>query len=73
MLDPATISLGMTLASQGMRMWADYTDRLAKGTVTDADLDEMATRLGVNIDGLRAEIAAKRAEPVVATLPVGKP
>jgi len=50
----------MTLVSQGMRLWADYADRAAKGTLTDADLDAMADHLGTNIEGLRAEIAAAR-------------
>lgn len=57
-MDPA---LTMTLISQGMRLWADYADRAAKGTLTDADLDAMSDHLGANIEGLRAEIAAARA------------
>lgn len=57
-MDP---TLAMTLVAQGMRLWADYADRTAKGTLTDADIDAMSDHLGANLDGLRAEIAAARA------------
>lgn len=43
-------------------MWADYADRASKGTLTAADLDEMAKRLDVNIEGLRADVAKAKAE-----------
>lgn len=58
-MDP---TLAMTLVSQGLRLWADYSDRAAKGTLTQADLDAMAAHLGANIEGLRADIAAAKAK-----------
>ena len=54
-MDPVLIA---TLLAQGMRLWADYADRAAKGTLTDADLTAMSGHLGTDIDSLRAEIAA---------------
>jgi len=55
MMDPVLIA---TLLAQGMRLWADYADRAAKGTLTDADLTAMSAHLGTDIDALKAEIAA---------------
>lgn len=60
-LDPVTLTLAMTLASQGMRMWADFAERAAAGQTTDEELDEMAEKLFVNIEALRTDIAAARA------------
>ncbi len=57
-MDP---NLTMLLISQGLRLWADYSDRAAKGTLTEADLDAMADHLGANIEGLREAIALARA------------
>ena len=55
MMDPVLIT---TLLAQGMRLWADYADRAAKGTLTDADLTAMSAHLGTDIDALKAAIAA---------------
>lgn len=54
-MDPVLIT---TLLAQGMRLWADYADRAAKGTLTDADLTAMSAHLGTDIDALKAAIAA---------------
>ncbi len=59
-MDP---NLAMLLVSQGMRLWADYADRAAKGTLTEADVDAMADHLGANIEGLRQEIDAAKVTP----------
>ncbi len=58
-MDPV---LAMTLVSQGLRMWADYSDRAAKGTLTEFDLDVMAAMLGTDIEALKADIDAAREE-----------
>ena len=55
MMDPVLIT---TLLAQGMHLWADYADRAAKGTLTDADLTAMSAHLGTDIDALKAAIAA---------------
>ena len=55
MMDPVLIA---TLLAQGMRLWADYADRAAKGTLTDADLTAMAGHTGTDINALKSEIAA---------------
>lgn len=55
-------SIILALLSQGLTIYADFADRATKGTLTDADLDEMAARLDVNIEGLRADIAKAKAE-----------
>lgn len=65
-MDPVTAQLAMSLVAQGMRFWADRSDRIAAGTLTDAELDEMAAKLGADMDGLRADIAAARAAKAAA-------
>lgn len=65
-MDPITLQLAMGMAAQGMRMWADFADRAAAGTLTDAELDAMAAKLDANADGLRADIAAARAAKATA-------
>ncbi len=57
-----TTELALILAAQGLRAWADFQDRAARGQVTEAELDAIAARLGKNLDGLRADIAAAKAE-----------
>ena len=59
-MDPVTLQIVVTLASQAMRYYAEKMDRAAAGHMTDAELDEMAGKLGVDIAGLRAAAAAKR-------------
>lgn len=59
-MDPVTVQLAIALASQGLRFWADFTDRAAAGHLTDAELDAAAAHLGANIEGLRQEIAEAR-------------
>ncbi len=61
-MDPASITLAMTLVSQGMRLWADFADRAAKGTLNEFDLDVMASQLGTSIELLQADIDAAQAE-----------
>lgn len=63
-MDPLVIS---TLIAQGLRVWADFADRAAKGTLTEADVQAMADHLDLDIEGLRSDIAAKRAAKPVAT------
>lgn len=60
-LDPITMQIAMSLASQGMRMWADFAERVADGQTTDEELDAMAAKLDINLQALREEIAAAKA------------
>lgn len=62
MIDPVSLQLAFTVASQGLRMYADFADRAAKGELTDDEVDLMAERLGLNIGGLREDIVKARAE-----------
>jgi len=50
------------MISAGMRLWADYAERNAKGTITDADIAQMEAALGVKLDAWQAEINAHRAK-----------
>ncbi len=61
-MDPATITLALSLVSQGMTMWADRLDTIAKGSATDADVQTWADELGLDIATLRAEANRQRAE-----------
>jgi hypothetical protein len=56
-MDPAVISL---MISQGMRLWADYAERNAKGEITDADIEAMEAMLGSKLDAWQAKIDAHR-------------
>ncbi len=58
-MDPV---IAMTLVSQGMRLWADFADRAAKGTLTEFDLDAMAYQLGTSIEILKADIEFAKIE-----------
>lgn len=59
-MDPVTISLALGLVSQGMTMWANRLDQVAKGEATDADVEAWSTELGADIDALRAEAQRQR-------------
>lgn len=64
MMDP---NLVMLLAAQGLRFWADFQERGARGELTEADVDAAAAKLDTSIAGLRADIAAKRAATAAPT------
>lgn len=48
------------LVSMGLRQWADYQDRAAKGEITDADVDAMLASLGHSLESFQAQIDAKK-------------
>ena len=56
-MDPLLLS---ALVSQGLRVYADIADRMAKGEVTDADIDLMLTHTGQTLDAFQAAINAKK-------------
>ena len=56
-MDPVLIE---ALVSMGLRQWADYQDRAAKGTITDADVDAMLEALGSKLTAFQALIDAKK-------------
>lgn len=56
-MDPVVIS---GLISAGLRIYADMADRLAAGTITDADIDAMLATLGSHADAWQAKIDAHR-------------
>jgi hypothetical protein len=58
----AIAELALIVGAQGLRAWADFQDRAAKGQVTEAELDTAAKSLDMNIDGLREDIAKAKAE-----------
>lgn len=60
-MDPAMIS---ALIQIGLNQWADYQDRQAKGTLTDADVDAMVTALDAKLTGFQALIDAHKAAKV---------
>jgi hypothetical protein len=57
-MDAALIS---QLISLGLNQWADYQDRQAKGTLTDADVQAMLDALGPKLIGFQALIDAHKA------------
>lgn len=61
-MDPTTVQLALVLFSQGLKAWAEFGERAARGEVTNEEVDAMAARMGMNIEGLRADIAAAKAE-----------
>lgn len=56
-MDPVTISL---LVSQGLRVYADISERNAKGEVTDADIELMLAHTGHTLETFQAQITAKK-------------
>lgn len=57
-MDPVLVS---ALIQMGLNQWADYQDRQAKGTITDADVDAMIAALDAKISGFQALIDAHKA------------
>ena len=49
------------LLSAGMRMYADFADRVAAGTVTQDDITKMLAALGHTLDTWQAKIDAHKA------------
>lgn len=51
-------ALAATLLAQGMAFWTDYATRMAAGTLTVADADDAAAKLGTSMSKLAQDIAA---------------
>lgn len=49
--------LAAVVLSQGMAFWADYTSRMAAGTLTMADVEAAAAGLNADMAKLAADIA----------------
>lgn len=58
-MDPATLSIAMTLASQGMRMYADYMDQAANGEHTPEQSKAIADHLRAHIDYFQSLLPKK--------------
>lgn len=56
-MDPVLVE---ALIAMGLRQWADYQDRNAKGEITDADVDQMLAALGSKLLAFQALIDAKK-------------
>ena len=56
-MDPVLIS---SLIQMGLNQWADYQDRQAKGTLTDADVDAMIASLDAKLVSFQALIDSKK-------------
>lgn len=56
-MDPIAIS---ALLSTGMRLWADFADRAAAGTITHEDIQKMLGLLGHTLDTWQAKIDAHK-------------
>ena len=50
--------LAAALLSQGLAFWTDYASKMAGGTLTIADAEEAAAKLGTSMQTLAADIAA---------------
>jgi hypothetical protein len=57
-MDPVLIE---ALVSMGLKQWADYQDRAAKGTITDADVTAMLDSLGTQLTAFQSAIDAHKA------------
>lgn len=57
-MDPVSIA---ALLSAGMRMYADFADRAAAGTITHDDIQKMLGFLGHTLDTWQAKVDAHKA------------
>lgn len=58
-MTPAETALADALLTQGLLYWSSFQAQKQAGLLTQADLDEAARKLDVDIDQLAADIAAR--------------
>lgn len=56
------------LVTAGMRMYADFADRAAAGTITHEDIQKMLGMLGHTLDTWQAKVDAHKASPLAAPI-----
>jgi len=57
-MDPVTLA---ALISSGMRMYADFADRAAAGTISHEDIQTMLSTVGHTLDTWQAKVDAHKA------------